>query len=480
MRILYFDLDSMRPDHFGCYGYHRDTTPNIDRIAHDGVRFTHAYCASSPCVPSRASLISGRVGIHHGALTHWGPGAEFRLPGTGRAPMPFFPRHLRQHGYRTVSFSGFADRHQAYWFCGGWSEMHTPTLKQGNETADEINATVLPWLREHGRDDDYFVHINYWDPHRDYIVDREWTDLFADEPPPAWPNEEVIASHQANYGPFTARELHPFSPEGRSRLPTMPDQIGNVADFKHLVDGYDGATRFMDAEIGKVLDTLDDLGVLDETAIIFSADHGEAMGEQGVYGDHVSAGEAVHNIPMVVRWPGGATNQSYDGLMYNVDLQPTLCELADIPVPSGWDGEPFTSAIQGEEWSGRSHLVWDHALYSCQRAVRTPDRLLVRTYHPGLFPFDTVALFDMDKDRQQSSNIADAEPNVVANLDHLMQQWLHDMLGHHGEMRDPMQDVLRDGPFRYVPLQRWLDRLKRRGRESDAQAIMRRLGLRLN
>lgn len=256
MRILYFDLDTMRSDHLGCNGYHRNTTPNIDRVARDGVNFTRAYCADSPCVPSRANLISGRFGVHNGVVTHWGPGCDFR--GTG-PDAPLFTRLLREHGYRTASFSCFPDRHAAYWFCGGWTEMQNPTLKRGNETADEINAAVLPWLRAHGREEDYFLHIHYWDSHRDFRISQEWADLFADDPPPDWPDEHAIASHQANYGPFTASELHPFSDDGRSRAPTMPDQISSVADFKRLVDAYDGATRFMDTEIGRVLETLADL-----------------------------------------------------------------------------------------------------------------------------------------------------------------------------------------------------------------------------
>ena len=81
MRILYLDLDSLRPDHLGCYGYHRDTSPNIDRIAREGVTFTECYCSDSPCLPSRTALMSGRFGIHTGAVTHGGTAADFRLEG---------------------------------------------------------------------------------------------------------------------------------------------------------------------------------------------------------------------------------------------------------------------------------------------------------------------------------------------------------------------------------------------------------------
>ncbi len=480
MRVLYLDIDSMRPDHFGCYGYGRNTTPNMDGIAREGVRFTHTYCNSSPCVPARASFISGRFGVHHGALTHWGPGSEFRVPSDGLdywRDMPLLTRYLRQHGYKTVTFSAFADRHQAHWFYGGWSESHTPTLKKGAEIAEEVNAAVLPWIESHGKEDNWFLHVQYWDPHRNYTVEQQWIDRMASQPLPDWPDEAAIAKHQANYGPFTASELFPQYEGGKSPVPTMPDQIANLRDWKQFVDAYDGAIHYMDDQIGRVFQALADLGVLDETAVVISADHGEAMGEHGVYGDHVCAGESVHNIPMIVRWPGAAQDRSYDGLLYGLDFHPTLCELLGIPIPSGWDGQSFAAAVRGEEWSGRRYLVLDHALYSCQRAVRTPEWFFVRTYHPGLYPFEDKMLFDMRCDPHQTVNLSGDRPEIGAEMDQLMQDWLQATLGHHASMPDPMQEVIRTGPWKYVKLDEWIERLRSQGRDADAAAIIERLDL---
>ena len=128
MRVIYIDIDSMRPKHIGAYGYHRNTTPNIDKMARQGVRFSRAYCASSPCVPSRASFASGLFGIHSGVMTHWGPGCDFRYPNDPERPM--FTRLLRENGYKLATFSSFADRHDAFWFMAGWNEVHTHTLKK--------------------------------------------------------------------------------------------------------------------------------------------------------------------------------------------------------------------------------------------------------------------------------------------------------------------------------------------------------------
>lgn len=84
MKILYLDLNSLRPDHLGCYGYHRNTSPNIDQIARDGVRFTNCYASDIPCCPSRTALMSGQHGIHNGLICHHGTAGDVHHEGVSR------------------------------------------------------------------------------------------------------------------------------------------------------------------------------------------------------------------------------------------------------------------------------------------------------------------------------------------------------------------------------------------------------------
>lgn len=264
---------------------------------------------------------------------------------------------------------------------------------------------------------------------------------------------------------------------GTSPVETMPDAIRTVDDWKKFVDGYDGAIRYMDYHIGQILDLLDEAGILDEVCFIVSCDHAEAMGEQGIYGDHVCASEAVHNIPMIIRWPGiTPKNREYNGFLYNVDLCPTICELLDIPTPEGWDGQSFAPAARGEDWQGRDHLIFGHALYSCQRVVRTERWFYARTYHPGLFPFEPVTLYDMQNDPHQMQNVCAEHQKVVMEMDYLMMEWHQQNLGRHGAEIDPMQLVVQTGPWKYVRLEPWVERLRNKGREEDADTILTRLG----
>ncbi|GIP35530.1 sulfatase [Paenibacillus sp. J2TS4] len=471
MRIIYLDIDSLRPDHMSCYGYHRQTTPNIDRIAAQGARFNRCYAASSPCVPSRASFMSGRFGIHHGALTHWGPGCEFQYPeGDGHSEeVPFFTRYLRKAGYKTVTFSSFGDRHHAWWYFAGWNEVHTHSLKEGNENADEVNASVIPWLKQHGKEDNYFLHIQYWDPHTFYTFPIEYMEQWKDSPAKAFPDEATIAAQQQDSFPRSAPFLH----WGDKYPATMPGRISNRSDFKHAVDGYDGGISYMDKHVGELLDTLRELGIEEEVCFIISADHGESMGEQGIYIEHASATEAVHHIPLIIRAPGITTpGQQIDGFVYNVDVISTIANLVGLDTPSGWDGKSFLPALEGGHWQGRDYLVMDHALYVCQRAVRDDRWYFIRTYHPGLYlHFDEVTLYDMKNDPNQTLNVADQYPEVVKEMDHRLSQWQHEQARKPGYKVDPLQKVIETGPWKYITVEDWVNRLSQLGWSEAAEHL---------
>ena len=445
MRIIYFDIDSLRPDHLGCYGYGRPTSPTIDGIAAQGMRFDHYYCADSPCMPSRHGWITGRYGINNGVVTHGGAASRLQiletLYGGPDQRNQLVQRKLRQNGYDTICFSNFATRHCATWFGMGWSEFHSPNLKTGSESAEEVNAPVLRWLKQNGDRDNYFLYINYWDPHRIYDLPREWFDRMSQNPlPMGWPDEKAIGDHQKVDGWFTADTLFPN--KAKSPTPNMPDAIKNRADLAHMVNGYDAEIAYADYHVQQVLDALSAHGVLDETAIIISADHGEAMGESGIYGDHVCADDCIHRIPLIIKWPGVATPGSVcQEFLYNVDLSATLIELTGGVIPEYYDGRSFAPALRSGVGPLHDYLVWGHGLYTLQRAVRTPQHLMIRTYDPYGYRFDPVALYDMRADPHQTRNLSNERPDLVREMDHYLTEWLHEQRVKPYALPDPMEVV---------------------------------------
>src|SRR4051794_36548799 len=210
MRILYCDIDSLRPDHLGCYGYTRATTPTIDQLAAEGVRFENCYVSDAPCLPSRTALWSGRTGFHTGVVNHGGSAAQPVVEGPSRRFQDAFAKTswmqaLRRAGMRTATVSSFAARHGAWHWYAGYRDILNPG-KAGVETADEVNALALPWIEHHAREENWFLHINYWDPHTPYRTPMSFGNPFADDPIPSWVTEDVWRRCLAGYGPHSARE----------------------------------------------------------------------------------------------------------------------------------------------------------------------------------------------------------------------------------------------------------------------------------
>lgn len=449
MRILFLDLDTLRPDHLGCYGYPRNTSPNIDRIAAQGVRFDNYYCSDAPCLPSRAALMSGRFGIHTGAIGHGGTTADFRLEG---APRDFkdrlatesLPTVFRRAGYRTASISPFAERHSAWTFYAGFTEMYN-TGKSGGESAEEITPVALDWIARNADQENWFLHINYWDPHTPYRAPAEFGNPFEKEPLPAWITDEVLASHQKLVGPHGALEISMYDNKENPATPRQPGDARDQAGLRRVMDGYDCGIRYMDDHIGQLLQALERMGVLEDTAIIVSADHGENLGELGLYAEHGTADQITCRIPMIIRWPGGKEGHVDGGLHYNLDLAPTLADLFGQPRMKSWDGQSYASAILNGSDCGREHLVLSQNAHVCQRSVRFGDWLYIRTYHDGYHLFPEEMLFNLAEDPHEQYNLAASRRDVCLEAVYRLTGWHDDMMRTMDSPTDPMRIVLQEG-----------------------------------
>ncbi|MEU6786425.1 sulfatase [Nonomuraea angiospora] len=484
MRVIYIDVDTLRADHTQPYGYQRPTTPNLQALADKGVVFERYYCSDSPCLPSRTALTSGQFGITNGVVGHFGEAARFRLDsGHGNHPeRPLLGQRLGEHGYYTAAVSMFAERHRAYFFLGNFRESIRASNEINDEDGRDINRVGLDWIRRHAHEDDWYLHLTYWEPHTPYLTEPGWTErAAASGPPPAWPDQEAIDGHAEVYGPRSALDLHYSVLPRSSPVPhNMPEAIRTRADFEHLINGFDGTIMYWDSLFGELLATLEELGIAGETAIIVSADHGESFGENGSYAEHGHANEPVHRVPLVVYWPGVTDDLSEDArrcdaLLYNIDLAPTLCDLLDIPAPGGWQGASFADAVRGSEIPSRPYLVLGHGAHTYQRAVRTRDHLYMRTYHPGSFRAEWEQLFDVTADPHLTTDLIEKEPELAARMRTHLSEWWHTYAGRPGALPDPMQTTLQVGPTYYNDPVRYMEHLRATGRAHLADDLAERL-----
>lgn len=477
MRVLFLDLDTLRPDHLGCYGYSRNTSPNLDKIASQGVRFEKYYCSDAPCLPSRTSLMSGRFGIHTGVVGHGGTAADMRLEGEFRGFVSEYttnclPGVFRKAGFRTVSVSPFAERHSSFTFLAGFNEVYN-TGKSGMESAEEVTPTVLNWIKQNAKEDNWFLHINYWDAHTPYRAPAEFGNPFENEPLPEWLTEEVLAEHVKLAGPHTANEFNMYDNRTSEYYPRNPGDLLDMDGVRKVIDGYDCGIKYMDNHIGMVMNALEEAGVSEDLAIIISADHAENLGELGIYGEHATADHANCRIPMIIKWPGASKGACDTGFHYNLDLCPTIADLLNVPHYEKWDGTSYAQSLLKQEDTGRNYLVIGQCCHGCQRGVLFDNYLYIRTYHDGYHLFPKEMLFDLSTDEHEQYNLAGDKPELCYKGAHLLLQWHDEMMATSESEIDPMWTVMKEnGPFHtWNKLKPYLKRLEETGRADKAQLL---------
>ena len=283
MKAILIVIDTLRADHLGCYGYHRETSPNIDHLAKDGVLFENAYPSDVPTQPSFTSMFTGQRGIHTGIVSH---SETERLA----EDVPYLTEILAQNGITTAAVSTLYIMRR--WFARGFKYYMNPVAgvrkRLQQVDAEEINSMALPWIREH-KDEDFFIFIHYWDPHSIYSPPEPYKRLFYDGDETDPNNHSLDVLKSLPVWPFTKRHL---------------DRIKKgITDIEYVIAQYDGEIRYVDDQVGELLALLDDLKIVDESLIILTSDHGESLGEHNFYFDHQEVYEPTIHVPLIIKCP---------------------------------------------------------------------------------------------------------------------------------------------------------------------------------
>ncbi len=441
MRVVYIDIDSLRPDHLGCYGYRRPTSPNIDRLAQQGIRFERAYTTDSPCMPSRAALISGMPGIKSGVVTH---GARGERLNRQYSSLGFV---LRQNRIPAAAITSFG-RHPSPWFYVGWNEfldpIDRPELSFQQIDGREVVDRALTWLEDHRDTRDFYLYVQMWDPHSVYEAPELFVERARGDHYPAHPTEEQVRAHQQDSFWHSA--------------PAMG--IRSHEDWRRMIDEYDGEVRYADHQVGRLLEALKPLEEDGDLVVILAADHGEEHGEHGLYVEHWSVHDGTQRIPLIVRDSRRKQQAgTFGGLVYQIDITATICDAFGIEPPGHWDGVSLLRQAAGEV-PARTHIVVGHGLYTAQRAVVTPEWKFIRTYHPGIWEIPQIQLF-AHNDAWEQHNVADEHPDVVRELDHLLRGWEERQRGR--SALDPMMVNAAETPHGATYADSWTRRYQQDG-----------------
>jgi len=300
-----FTLDTLRADHLSCYGYARETSPVIDRLAKKGVLFTDAYSQSTTTVPSHISIMTSRYL------------KEFNIYNQTSNPLPgsflTVAECFRGAGYSTGAFLSVNFMRDAWTGLGQGFRTFREGAKAAIEGEYAISAATR-WLGEnHGRR--FFLWIHLYDCHVPY------------DPPP--PYRDRFVDPEGEYPPLLERSV----------FPNRDDQDFAYLNQDYYSDRYDGAVAYVDAQVGKIVTLLEDLGVAQNTLIVIAADHGESLGEHGIHCDHVSVYEQNAHVPLIFYWGGHVpAGKRIAALCENIDIAPTMLDMAGIDIPSNWSG----------------------------------------------------------------------------------------------------------------------------------------------
>ncbi|HUU82896.1 MAG TPA: sulfatase [Phycisphaerae bacterium] len=318
--VVLVTLDTTRADHLSCYGHTTETSPNFDALAREGARFDSAIAQAASTPVSHASIFTGLNPYQHGVRVIYAA-SGYRLAGS----IPTLTTVLKERGWHTGAFLSSFTVSEFYGFDRGFdvfdNGLHNPAdqvLTEGEEgnyrwdlrlnqrRSDQTTARAVEWLGEAKRP--FYLWVHYWDPHDPYEV------------PPA----EVLARFM--------------------RAPR-----GSEAGQRQR---YDAEIFFMDAQFGRLVQVLKEMGQYDRTIIVVVGDHGQGLGDHGWDQHRILYQEQLH-VPLILRIPGGARGRVVSQLVRTIDIFPTVLEALGISTGSTIEGRSLLGLMAGETDSPR-------------------------------------------------------------------------------------------------------------------------------
>ena len=438
--VLFIAVDDLRPE-LGCYGRDHIKSPNIDRIARQGMTFNRAYCQQAVCSPSRSSLLTG---TRPDTTKVWDLVTHFRdaLP-----DVVTLPQHFRQNGYFVQGMGKIY--HPGYDDERSWSTpwqtpkaptyalVKTPQVKDEDkpkqkdgpplESADvpdnfykdgmvaEMAVSTLRGLG--GKPEPFFLAVGFAKPHLPFVSPKKYWDLYDPAQIKLAPNP-FRPKGAPEYALTNSNELRNYV--GMPAEGPIPDNLA-----RQLKHGYYAAVSYTDAQIGKVLDELDRQGLRQNTIIVLWGDHGWKLGEHGEWCKHSNV-ENDTNAPLLLSVPGMKNAGKHsNALVEFVDVYPTLAEVAGLPLPGHLEGASFKPVLDAPDrpWKTAAFSQYPRGQRVMGYSMRTDRyRFTVWVGRNDHSKVDAVELYDHQADPQENVNIARV-PTHAELVNRLMEQW---------------------------------------------------------
>lgn len=418
VNIVFILSDDHRYD---LMGFHPEApewleTPALDRLAKEGAHLANAFVTTSLCSPSRASILTGQYMHHHRVIDNQRPVPEGTV---------FFPQHLQQAGYETAFVGKWHMGHDNdeprpgfdHWVSfKGQGTYFDPELNINGErrsyegyNADLLTDQTLAWLDERDSDKPFCLYLSYKAVHFPFTPAPRHATRYEGKP---IPYPATMANTEENYQtqPRWVRERR-YGIHGIDHMETGALDHDPVPDFDELYENFCETIHGLDENIGRVLNHLDTTGLAETTLVVYMGDNGFALGEHGFY-DKRDAFEESIRVPLLARGPGIKPGTVIEEMVQNIDIAPTLLEIAGTTRPATapeFDGRSFLPLLRGESPA----TPWrDHILYEYHwewNFPATPTTLAIRSdrwkyiYYHGVW--DLNGLYDLESDPHERHNL---------------------------------------------------------------------------
>jgi len=428
--ILFIMSDDHASHAMSCYGSRINETPNIDRIAQDGVRFENCFCTNSICTPSRATILAGTYN-HVNRVTTLSTRMDNRLL--------TFPKLLRQAGYQTAVIGkwhlGEGKAHQPtgfdYWnVLSGQGLYHDPVMiEMGAEktfhgyATDLITDFSLRWLNERDPARPFLLLCHHKAPHRAWEPDAKHATMYEELDIPEPETFDDDYSNRARAAAEAKMRIDRDLNEADLKQPVpggLTPQEEKHWRYERYIKDYLRCVASIDDNVGRLLDFLDAEGLAENSIVIYTSDQGFFLGDHGWYDKRFMYEESLR-MPLLVRYPLEITAGSANGdIVLNVDFAPTFLDLADVDVPDDMQGRSFRPLLSGghvPDWQrGMYYRYWMHLAHhnvAAHYGMRTLRYKLIYYYgdacgQPGAVDDPREPeweLFDLENDPHELSNI---------------------------------------------------------------------------
>ena len=416
--VLLVGIDSLISTHMSCYGYHRQTTPHIDKFAEGATLFENTFSPNVPTTPGYACMLTGMdiFSTQCVALRHKGPLTS---------KVKTLPEILGKQGYNTtcIGFKGNpASRgFQKYLGFQGWGNASEGKLAKAhclNEVAvpeiDRLAKSKKPW----------FLMLRHMDPHSPYLPPEPFDRMF-------YHGNEFDPKNKSMKPVF---DFKPFCDYFKCWMPP------GLTDKDYVIAQYDGAVAYMDSCIQRLFNQLESLGILDDTIVVINSDHGETLYDHECWFDHHGIYDVTLKIPLIIRYPKKMpVGMRVKGYNQHMDLVPTIMELAGIRPGIKFDGQSLMKLVKGKKESFASSFYLTECTWMHKHGWRTPEWKLIVALEPDFHFKPPVELYNHVEDPDENINLAKKRPDVVEALKTAMQAHIDGREKETG-MRNPIYD----------------------------------------